>query len=185
MTCIIGIVKEGNVWMGADRMISLGNTKSISQEPKIVKKGDILMGFSGSLRGSNALKYQFKPPIIPEACSSMEYMVAKFVPQIRQLLKDEGISKIDSNEETSDNSFLVALKRDNSLFSVGSSYAVAQAAKTAGVGVGWKIAMGALHALEGQGKTPEEMITAALQAAVDLCAFVSPPFDIMSFAEKI
>ena len=62
MTCIVGLVDNDKVYMGADTFGSNRFTGRSYKEKKIVKKGDMLIGICGDYKVINYITYEFTPP---------------------------------------------------------------------------------------------------------------------------
>ena len=100
MTCVVGMIDGDNVYMGADSCGSNGTTYTIRKDPKVFINGDFLIGYTSSFRMGQLLMYCSLPvPKKKDKKDLFKFMVNKFIPSIRQVLKDGGYSKISSNEE--------------------------------------------------------------------------------------
>ena len=100
MTCIIGFTNGKEVHMVGDSGAFGTYTKAPRKNGKIfILKDKFLIGFAGSFRLGDLLRYEFIPPTHPEEISDNEYIVNYFVEVLRNLLKDKGFSCIDSNQD--------------------------------------------------------------------------------------
>lgn len=88
MTCIVGFKEDNVLYMASDRMVSdaAGNTYSPKTGPKCVKKGVVLMGFSGSLEICELFGAHFVLPIdiihkqfFPEVSKKIETVIGRFL----------------------------------------------------------------------------------------------------------
>ena len=168
MTCIIGLVHDDKVYIGGDSAGVSGTNLTIRSDPKVFRNGPFLVGFAGSFRVGQLLRYALKPPGHPEGMDDYEYMIVEFVKAVRTTLKDNGF-------ETGP-SFLVGYK--SQIYSVDADFQVGiPYYRIAAIGAGANNALGAVHAL-GHWE-PEAKIKRALEITADLNTGVSPPFTIM------
>jgi len=174
MTCIVGLVHDGKVYMGGDSAGVAGYDLTVRADEKVFTNGEFIMGFTSSFRMGQLLRYKFKPPFHLPNVSVDEYMVTSFIEEVRKCLKEGGYAR--SGEE-SGGRFLVGYKGE--LFYIDSDYQVGRLVDGfAAVGCGAQIAHGALFATGG--KHPEERIKTALEAAERFSAGVRGPFVIKS-----
>jgi len=174
MTCIVGIKTTNGLYIGGDSAISSGNIVQIIADPKIWKTGQFIIGFAGSLRVGQIMKYKMKIPPINQR-NPTEYMVTGFVDAMRKVLKTAGAARELNKEEEQDNSFLVGFK--GHLFEIDGVYGVCEVKDNfTAIGCGSEYALGSLYSSKG---TPEERIQKALEASAHFCEGVKPPFDII------
>lgn len=50
MTCIVGIVDNGKVYMGADSLGVGGLSKRVRKDPKLFRVGEFVFGYTSSFR---------------------------------------------------------------------------------------------------------------------------------------
>jgi ATP-dependent protease HslVU (ClpYQ) peptidase subunit len=176
MTCIVGFVKNGKVYMGAD---SAGISKidlTVRKDPKVFINGSMIFGFTSSFRMGQLLQHSLKIPRHPKGMDSHKFMVTLFVDAVRKCLKTGGCAKSINDEEEA-GTFLVGYK--GQLYQIDSDYQVGmQAAPFMSVGCGESYALGALYALTGQKLRlePNEMVEIALRAAEQYSGGVRGPF---------
>lgn len=169
MTCIVGLVDKGVVYMGADSLgvETKGLTKGVRKDVKVFINGNFLIGCTSSFRMIQLLQYKFVPPEHPNGIDDMRYMVVNVIDAIRRCFKD--------NDYTT-GQFLMGYK--GTLYEIDTDFQVGIDELNYGsVGCGAAFAMGALFA-NGKMK-PEDRITNALQAATQFSAGVAPPFVIL------
>lgn len=182
MTCIVGIVRDGKVYLGGDSAGVAGLDLTVRKDRKVFKNKDFAMGFTSSFRMGQILQYEFDPPPFEEFSPRtddpvMEYMVRVLVPAVRESLKSHGYSKIDSNRE-SGGIFLVGFR--DRLFSIQSDFQVAES--TAGyqaVGCGESYALGAMFATSDK-KSAKTALRNGLNAAATFSGGVCEPFHYVS-----
>lgn len=167
MTCIVGLVDNGVVYMGADSLGSNGYTKTVRKDKKVFKLKDTdnaLLGFTSSYRMGQLLMYasglidkRDEPNI------NHEYLVTEFIPNVIGLLEHGGYSRNNSGEKNG-GCFLLAYK--DKLYNIQSDYQVGESSLNYDAcGSGEDHALGSLHSTEGLDFTPQERIIKALKAA--------------------
>lgn len=173
MTCIVGLVEKGTVYIGGDSASVSGWTSRVTRLPKVIKKGPFLLGYTTSFRMGQLLEHSLHVPAQAQTeRDDMRYMVTVFVEHVRQLLKDRGMAKVEANSE-SGGQFLVAYRRR--LFSIQSDFQVNEMADGYdAVGSGAEYALGAMTALKGV--APVTRIKRALAISSKFNMGVCPPF---------
>lgn len=153
MTCIVGLVDSGTVYMGADSAAVSGWDTRITALEKVFLKDDFLIGYTTSFRMGQILQHQLKMPsrhteseyVQGRDMPVMEYMVTVFVECVRDCLKKYGYSKIENNQEEGGD---ILLGYEGRLFRIGSDFQVNEYADGfAAIGGGYAYALGALQAL--------------------------------------
>lgn len=182
MTCIIGIVEDDVIYLGGDSAEVGGEAMTIcsrSDEKVFIVDGEeFAMGFCGSFRGGQLLRYAFDPPEQSKHKSDMAYMVTDFVDAVRAMQKDRGFLKRENEIEEHDCVFIVGYR--SKLYVVDSDFQVGcPLGNFTAVGSGSQVALGALYATVDSDKTPEERITLALEAAAEFNIGVRKPFHIV------
>jgi ATP-dependent protease HslVU (ClpYQ) peptidase subunit len=174
VTCIVGLEDGDRVWMGADSLSADGYTKTIRRDPKIFTRGPYLIGFSGSYRVGQLLRWSINDTGPQPGDDLAEFMVTSFVEDVRLVLKDGGIT-LRGGEMPG--TFLIGIC--GRLFAVDVDFQVGEpACGYDAVGSGSDVAIGAMHVtvdLE-----PRQRIKTALQAAAAHNAGVQGPFVIKS-----
>jgi ATP-dependent protease HslVU (ClpYQ) peptidase subunit len=173
MTCIVGLVHDGDVYIGGDSAGVAGLSISIRADEKVFGNGPFIMGFTTSFRMGQLLRYKLSPPAQTVHQSDMEYMVTSFIDSCRQCFAGNGFGDKDA---TMGGNFLVGYK--GKLYNIEGDYQVGvPKSPFDAVGCGSDLALGAMYATEGL--KPEERINAALAAASTFSAGVAPPFIIL------
>lgn len=179
MTCIVGIVHEDGVSMGADSLASEPNSMDkfpLKGTVKVFHSGPFLMGVCGSARMCQILRHSFKPPKRSKSMDDMEFMTTKFVDEVRDCFKKKGFGKIPEREDNEGGHFLVGY--NGRLYDVHADFQVNEWEwGYATAGSGSSFALGSLFMTEAN--EPEERITFALEAAAHFNAGVAPPFHIL------
>ena len=170
MTCIVGLVDKGTVYIGGDSAGVAGLSLSIRADEKVFQNGPFIMGFTTSFRMGQLLRYKFDPPQQTVSQNEMQYMVTNFIDAVRQCFANNGFG---DKEATVGGNFLVGYK--GKLYNIEADFQVGVPAETYdAVGCGSDLALGALYA--SKGKSPEQRIKLALEAAANFSAGVSAPF---------
>lgn len=176
MTCIVGLVDKGDVYIGGDSAGIAGLSISIRADEKVFGNGAFVFGFTSSFRMGQLLRYKFSPPDQTVYQTDMEYMVTTFVDTARQCFSANGFG---DKEATMGGNFLVGYK--GKLYNVQGDYQVGvPAIAFDAVGCGSDLALGAMFANEDL--RPEDRIEQALSAASTFSAGVEPPFTILKLA---
>jgi len=176
MTCIVGLVDGGKVYIGGD---SLGADTSsfectIRADEKVFVNGKFIMGFTTSFRMGQVLQYVFIPPDHDPRVNAFAYMVTTFMDALRKCLDGAGILTTENGVQECGN-FLVGY--DGHLYHVGPDFQVGESrAPYDAVGAGSSQALGAMFATDGM--EPKARIEMALKAAERFCMGVRGPFVI-------
>ncbi len=172
MTCIAGLVHEGQVYIGGDSAGVGRLFLTVRADQKVFRNGPFLMGFTTSFRMGQLLRYSFNPPAHHPDTDTYKYMVTEFIDAVRKCLKSGGYARKDKEEELG-GTFLVGYK--GRLFNIEDDYQVGEAAiGFDAVGCGQDIALGSLYSTVGL--EPEARIKKALEAAERFSAGVRSPF---------
>lgn len=190
MTCIVAVkTSEGSVVLGADSAGVYGSVYIIRADPKlyevnvhqedpeaIVRLG---YGFTGSYFLGQVLRY-WTPPMIASNEDCSHYMITKYVPGVRQLLKDTGRLLIKEGEEKSPGQLLIAL--EGNIFKVEDDFQVGESSLPfVCAGLGENPALGFLYAHYRSGDllSVEEtipLVEGALEASSAFCQAIKPPW---------
>lgn len=176
MTCIIGILDQGKVYIGGDSAGVSNLSVTVRADEKVFTNGEFIMGFTSSFRMGQLLRYKFDPPKKSRSQTDMQYMTTSFIDAVRKCFKENGFG----NESVGGN-FLVAY--NNKLYNIDTDYQVGIPLNNYdAIGCGSEIALGSLYATAGM--NPQERITKALDAATEFNAGVRPPFLILPSIEQ-
>lgn len=170
MTCIVGLVDKGDVYIGGDSAGVAGLSISIRADEKVFVNGPFIMGFTTSFRMGQLLRYKFHPPKQTTDQDDMAYMVSDFIDAVRRCFKEN-----DYGAPGQGGTFLVGY--NGKLYTVAGDFQVGMAMDNYdSVGCGDDIAKGSLYS--SVGLKPEERVQLALKAASQHSAGVAPPFVI-------
>jgi ATP-dependent protease HslVU (ClpYQ) peptidase subunit len=180
MTCIVGYIKDNNVWIGGDSAGVSNYSLSIRSDEKVFKKGEFIFGFTSSFRMGQLIRYKLNIPIIKEQQDIDDYLYTDFIDSIIQCFKTNHCAKTENNE-ISCGSFLFGFR--GKLYAVHSDFQIAKPfLNFDAVGCGDHIALGAMYSIEytNPSMPPSDKITLALEAAENYSAGVRRPFNIVS-----
>jgi len=175
MTCVIGLVDKGKVWMGAD---SMSANESFNSEtcayPKIAKIDKCLIGYTTSWRMGQLLAHSLKLPVVGRK-DLLTYMTTNFVNSVIDVLK-KGKWLTEQNSQIEGGTFLIGIK--GRLFRVQEDFSVLElSCGYDAIGCGHDIAKGAMYAGKNI-KDPSKRIITALEAAEEFSSGVRRPFYI-------
>lgn len=178
MTCIVGLVDKGTVYIGGDSSgVAGGQYLTTRADEKVFRNGQYLIGFTSSFRMGQLLRYSFSPPKPPDNTKKLfEFMVNEFVPSIRQCFKTGGFTQL-ANAQEKGGRFLIGVH--GRLFLLDQDFHIGESRDNyMAIGNGFSIAEGALFATKD--KAPKTRVKLALEAATKHCAQVIEPFVIKS-----
>ena len=179
MTCIVGMVHNDKVYIGGDSCSSDDSEKFTRRDPKVFHMDDMLIGFSGSWRFGQILRYKFTPPEKKDEQEDFEYLVTEWLDALRQSCKENGLTKVDDNEESWDGSALIGY--NGSLYILDEDLNIGEPLTDyAAIGSGSSVALGALYVGTKSAKQARRVVQKALEAAVEHARGVTPPFTILS-----
>lgn len=172
MTCIIGLVHDGRVYMGGDSQRSRGSVIETAPTPKVVRFGDMLIGSCGLALALNLIQHRLEVPKLAQIGESGEgYLFREVATPLRRLAKDHDL-------DFSDCELLIGF--DQRIFRVGTDFSVLWNGEgLASIGAGERWAIGAMLALEGT-VPAEDRIRRSLEIAGRCCDGVAGPYYVMS-----
>ncbi|MFU0241665.1 hypothetical protein ACKI1J_38745 [Streptomyces scabiei] len=175
MTAIVGLVRDGRVYVGGDSAGVTGWSLTVRADSKVFTNGPYVMGFTSSFRMGQLLRYAFKAPH-PKGDLD-KFMTTTFVNAVRQTLKQGGWLKQNGNRDEG-GTFLVGVS--GRLFTIAEDFQVGEAVDGyAAVGCGHELALGALHATAQLELRPRKRVRLALRAAERYSAGVRGPFSVL------
>ncbi len=173
MTCIVGLVDNGKVYLGGDSLGVAGLDATVRRDKKVFRNGEFIMGFTTSYRMGQLLQYKFTASRKLEATEDpMSYMVNVFVEDVRKCLETGGFNKKKDGQDEA-GTFLVGFA--GRLFRVDSDYQVGESEDGYdSCGCGQAYALGSFFTTLQH--PPEQRIIAALETAEHFSAGVKSPF---------
>lgn len=178
MTCIVGMAKDGKVFIGGDSAGSAGYDLTVRADTKVFRRGPFLLGFTSSFRMGQLLRYKLKVPRHPDKMADHRFMATLFIDSVRECLKEGGFAKKE-NEVEEGGTFLVGYR--GRIYTVHDDYQVGEPSDGfAAVGCGEQIAHGALYVAGKMGLAPRESLMAALRASERFSGGVRGPFKVVA-----
>jgi ATP-dependent protease HslVU (ClpYQ) peptidase subunit len=184
MTCIVGVVDDLGVVVGADSIAVSNWTMTIRADPKVFRLGEFLIGFCGSYRIGQAIRYGFKPPKSRRGTDPHEYMATAFIDSLRERFRDAGCMGKENHRDDG-GTILVGFR--GRLFRIDADFQVGESlCGHAAIGMGEEIALGALWAVRTLQPNigTELLVELALRAAEKNNAGVREPFHILHLPNK-
>jgi len=175
MTCIVGLVDHGHVYIGADSAgVETGRLALVVRnDRKVFRNGDFVMGFTSSFRMGQLLAFNFNPPKPRVGMDVMAYMVTEFVDAARARMKEGGFARIREGVEEG-GSFLVGYA--GRLFHISADFQVGESSHGFDAcGSGDLIALGSLRSTR-DWRDPARRVKEALECAEAFSAGVRAPF---------
>lgn len=178
MTCIVGLIDEGRVYIGGDSAgVSNFNIRQ-RKDPKVFKIGKMVIGYTSSFRMGQLLRFSMKLPEFLSSDDVFEYMCTKFTDSVRECMKTGGYLRTDNGQEEG-GFFLVGFK--GRLFEVNSDFQISELVQRyAATGCGEYYALGSLYETEKSDMSPKDRLTSALECASLFSAGVCGPYIIES-----
>jgi ATP-dependent protease HslVU (ClpYQ) peptidase subunit len=180
VTCIAGVVDQGQVFIGGDSAgVGPGWDLTVRADEKVFRNGEFLFGFTTSFRMGQLLHHAFTPPKPREGQDPDGFMVTDFVDAVRTCLKSGGWA-MKTNDQESGGTFVVGYR--GRLYVIHDDYQVGRpVASYAAVGSGESFALGSLFTTAAHGAVePERRVRLALAAAEAHSAGVRGPFLVLS-----
>lgn len=179
MTCIVGLVHEGEVWMGGDRCVTWGSSgrQAADTQPKIARIGNMLIGAAGESNASD-LVFWTESLSTFDGGDAKKYLLRQVVPWLRSVAEDKGRMEVRDGRKILPWCLLFGI--GGRLFDCDDGGDVCE--PTPGywsLGLGGHTAVGSLHTTARTRLAPRRRLYLALKAASDLTDSVGPPFDIV------
>jgi hypothetical protein len=91
VTCVVGLVDNGHVYIGADSYCrTRWDGGHIMAEPKVFHRGPFIIGGCGRTRDSQLLEYALTVPRRYEGQDTIHYMCTSFGDAIRACIRNAG-----------------------------------------------------------------------------------------------
>jgi hypothetical protein len=174
MTCIVGVVDKGQVFIGGDSAGVAGYGLVVRADRKVFRSGDFVMGFTTSFRMGQLLAFGFHPPKPRVGVDVMQYMVTDFIDATRHRMKEGGFATTKDSAEAG-GTFLVGYA--GRLFHISDDYQVGESTHGFDAcGCGDAIALGSLRSTRSW-TDPISRLNEALSSAETFSAGVRGPFN--------
>ena len=180
MTCIIGCIRNNELWMGADSLMSQGDRRILDPVEKMRRiKGpngiEALIALAGDFCEAQVILECLTLPEYESIDTPFSYLIKKFLPELKEVLQVYGMLKKENEIETSSIWVIMGLK--NRLFGIDFDFAVIEFKEFCTQGSGADVAAGAMLALS-KDMHPEERIRRALEITDELMINVGGPYHI-------
>ena len=172
MTCIVGIAKDGVVYMGGDRGASDTYTILPLCRPKIVQINNYLVGYAGT-QGIGQIAHMIELPHIPNNKNITKTLRTTFIKSLKNAVEEYGNAPLNEDNSTD---WLIGVH--GRLFEITSDDWQVSEFEESAIGSGNNIALGSLHTSRSW-KDQEKRIRYSLQAAVDISPSCLGPIDIL------
>jgi ATP-dependent protease HslVU (ClpYQ) peptidase subunit len=179
VTCLVGLVDKGQVWIGADSS-AIGSVmgRRSPADAKIAQVGPLLIAAAGNHRAWQVIRHGLEVPAHEaEHGDALNYMVSVVADALRSCFERHGVGASGGEGDESPASLMIGYQ--GRLFSIYSDYQVAEFAEDYhALGAGEAIALGALYAAP-KGWGPRKRLEVALEAAEAFGFEVRRPFIVM------
>lgn len=182
MTCIVAVKSKGKIYIGGDSASVDGYSVNVRVDQKVFRNGDFLIGFAGSFRMGQIMRFHFNPPKHPAGKSNYEYMCVDFIKKIQKTFEANGFDgRNKRSEKETCGQMLVAYRSE--LYEIGEDYQVGIVADPYNaIGIGYDLALGSLYTSHQIDPTldAERKVQLALDAATKYNGGVLAPYTIYS-----
>ena len=176
MTCIVGLVNNLGVWIGADSAsIDSYWTVSNRKDKKIFQNSKFLIGYTTSFRMGQLLYCANLNIEHPPKMNNFMFMVSKFIPVVKKSLQDGDWEKKQDNRAEG-GEFLVGYKGE--LYQIDTDFQVQWCKKYSAAGCGEQVALGSLYSTRDIVDDGPGRLKMALQAAAAHNCGVRTPFTV-------
>ena len=184
MTVIVGVADRGTVWLGGDSCVSAEDFTERVEGGKVFRRGDLLIGSSWSLRASQVVRHEMEVPKYQGSMSPIQYMVRKFIPELRSSLSGSGCLKNESGELRTQFTMCVGLH--GSIFTIHQDFCVCQSdTGYMAIGSGRDFAIGSLATTQNMRIIAKKRVELAMLAAAEHSGSVAGPFRILSLKSSL
>lgn len=178
MTAIAGLMDSGQVWIGGDSAGVAGYSRTVRADVKVFANAGYIFGFTDSFRMGQLIRCAWVPPQPSDNEDVYEFLVTRFIDDLRTMLKAGGFVEVLNNVETG-GSFLMGFR--GQLYNVDSDFQVGiPAIGYDARGCGEDLVLGSLFTSAGGRMSPRTRITRALDAASAFSAGVCPPYTVLA-----
>lgn len=172
MTCIVGLVEDGTIYMASDSEASDEASSSLIATPKVAINGDYIIGASESIRALNILHHTALPPV-PSPSNLSSFMSISFVQAIADTMDNmPGTASGDKMDEGTE----IIVGTLGRIFIISFDYSVYENMYPyAAVGSGTVPALASLFTTDDTDLSPKNRLTKAVKAASEFAAGVRGP----------
>lgn len=173
MTAIVGLIHKGKVWMAGDAAFSTDEEVWIQRDPKVFRRGDILIGTCGTGRFESIMRYIVEIPRFKKGTDPGQWVNVDLAYEIRRAFINDGYIVEAGAFELDDCQALIGVAGD--LFQLEADLcAWRPLCGYAAIGSGEGPARTSLH--ETEKLQPRTRLKRALERAAAETTGVRPPF---------
>jgi ATP-dependent protease HslVU (ClpYQ) peptidase subunit len=174
MTCIVGLVENGKVYIGGDSLITQKSYSQSIKKQKVFIKDNILFGCSGIAKSVQHFRFKFKIPDQKSTENDLKYLCFTFIEELSKSFCGAGINPDDYP--------CILVGFNGHLYKIGEDLVVTESCDNFNsCGCGSTLAVAAMKALNDHTKlTPKLKIQETLKVAAHFNKSVQKPFDILS-----
>jgi hypothetical protein len=178
MTCIVGLVEDGTVYMGSDRQYTRDKFKTRNNSPKIAKKGPFTIAGAGSGRGLQLMTYGVDLSKL-DLKQDEFLLVIELANELQTANREAKHHDIEEGTEWGKCQFLVGI--NNRLFIIESNYYSYEIFDFITLGYCCEFSNGVLEYIYEYDKMldPTEKIMRTMELTEKVDTSVSGPFDII------
>lgn len=170
MTCIVGYVDKGEVYIGGDSMAVIDSNYFIDPHKKVFEIGPFLIGGAGDSDALDRIEHFMSIDPRPDGITDVHYLNTCFIPALKYVIKD--FSKPEVNLIVGYNKAIYFVAGD---FTIGST-----TEKFMGAGSGGAYAVGAMAILDKMNNlTPKQKLIKAMQASERFINSVKGPYYVI------
>ena len=176
MTCIVGLVEGGQVWIGGDGRACFSDSVMPVRAPKVFRCGPLLIGVSGMPRVAQIWEHEFQLP--PRGDDDvLAWLCRDVAPPLRDLMTVRGATYDSSADGTKTLQSHALIACEGRLFLMDGQcafYETERAFECCGSGA--DVASGYL--LGNKLDEPEKRVKGALRAAGEMLNSCGPPYRV-------
>ena len=178
MTAIVGIIQDGEVWIGGDGVTAFGYYVMPSRQPKVFRVGEALVGVSGSPRVGQLLRLAVETAPCPPDADPYKWLCLDFSTALRTVVNEHGAMKTEEGADDIKSHALIGIR--GRLFYMDGLFAIYESSRGyEACGGGSEVVMGSLITSHHMvGVTPEQRIRWALEACFEVMPSIGPPYTI-------
>jgi ATP-dependent protease HslVU (ClpYQ) peptidase subunit len=170
VTCVVGIVDNGSVYIGADRGASDNDVILSMHRPKVTKKDGWIFGYAGSLGTGQLIEFISLPKVL-KADDPYKLLRLDIVEKLKAIYDTHGRDAEDNGTD-----WIIGYK--DRLFELSSGdWGVFEVTQSA-IGTGSTIALGSLYTSKGEDNAMLR-VSSALEAAIEYSPTCQGPIDIL------
>jgi len=173
MTCVVGVEKEGVVWLAGDSacLDDEGDAVVTQRQSKVFRRGDYCIGFSGSFRIGNLLKYDIKLPENPS--KNHPRQISEI---ISKAIEEYGLKEEDWSALIGFKDKLYIVQADCYCYRHTKTYAAIGAESAVAVALGTFCTLDAMSSSLKEPMSGKAMVKLALENAMTFSSNVRPPW---------